>query len=103
MNLFLAVHHKRVNYQNTGFRICVEITLSGTQLFIIHKPCGQGKGVHLHKFYIREHVQTTWTNETEGVAQMTTIPNKSYLFNKSVYIGFFIKSIFLDHPRNLLS
>ena len=31
--------------------------------------------------------QTTWINEGEGVAQMTTILKCSYIGNKSVYMG----------------
>ena len=32
-------------------------------------------------------VQTMWTNEGEGVAQMTATLNNSYVFSKSVHIG----------------
>ena len=36
---------------------------------------------------VRGRVQTTWTNEGEGIAQMTTTLNNSYLVKVSTYLG----------------
>ena len=37
-------------------------------------------------FGVKGRVQTTWTNEGEGIAQMATTLNNSF-FSKSVHIG----------------
>ena len=44
---------------------------------------GLNTHILLNNTKVRAHVQTTWTNEGEGGAQMTTTLNNSYLVKVS--------------------